>query len=92
LLASGRNHDFLASLLARSAFRRSVGDWDGGAPDLDELEEIAETGPMRLYLCDMRSSARGSLWAKMEAFAPLLGHRQMSAEAGVPGDKERKSC
>src|SRR5258708_4017658 len=40
-------------LLARAAFRRSVGDWDGAAGDLDEVEEIAEPGPMRLYLCDM---------------------------------------
>src|SRR5258705_4488887 len=40
-------------LFARAAFRRSVGDWDGAARDLDEVAEIAEPGPMRLYLCDM---------------------------------------
>jgi hypothetical protein len=40
-------------LLARAALRRALGDWDGAARDLDEVEEIARPGPMRLHLCDM---------------------------------------
>jgi len=60
-------------LLARAAFRRSVGDWDGAARDLDEVEEIAEPGPMRLYLCDMALERARLAFARIEAFAPLNG-------------------
>jgi hypothetical protein len=44
------------------AFRRSIGNWEGAARDLDELEEIAaaETmNPMKLLLCDMASGRVG---------------------------------
>src|SRR5262249_44638899 len=51
--ASGHVKFVPQGLLALAAFHRSVGDWDGAARDLDEVEEIAELGPMRLYLCDM---------------------------------------
>ena len=60
-------------LLARAAFRRSVGDWDGAARDLDEVEEIAEPGPMRLFLCDMALERARLAFARSEAFAPLNG-------------------
>jgi hypothetical protein len=43
---------FPRGLLARATFRRSIGDRDGTARDLGEVEEIAEPGPMRLHLCD----------------------------------------
>jgi tetratricopeptide (TPR) repeat protein len=59
--------------LARSDFRRSVGDWDGAARDLDEVEELAEPGPMRLYLCDMALERTRLAFARIEAFAPLNG-------------------
>jgi tetratricopeptide (TPR) repeat protein len=52
LRASGRNEHVPRGLLARAAFRRAVGYWDRAARDLDEAQEIAEPGPMRLYLCD----------------------------------------
>src|SRR5260370_19130272 len=61
------------ALLARSAFRRSVGDWDGAARDLDEVEEIAEPGPMRLFLCDMALGRARLAFARIAAFAPLNG-------------------
>ncbi len=61
------------ALLARSAFRRSVGDWDGAARDLDEVEEIAEPGPMRLFLCDMALERARLAFARIAAFAPLNG-------------------
>ena len=60
-------------LLARAAFRRSIGDWDSAARDLDEVEEIAEPGPMRLYLCDAALERARLAFAKIEAFAPLNG-------------------
>ena len=63
LRASGRN-DFVASgLLARAAFSRVVGEWEGATRDLDEAKEIAEPGLMRLFLCDVRArTARGLRW------------------------------
>jgi hypothetical protein len=60
-------------LLASAAFRRSVGDWSGAAHDLDEVEEIAEPGPMRLFLCDMALERARLAFAHIEAFAPLNG-------------------
>src|SRR5258708_6941657 len=60
-------------LLARAAFRRSVGDRDGAARDLDEVEEIAEPGPMRLSLCDMALERARLAFARIAAFAPLTG-------------------
>src|SRR5712672_1191941 len=60
-------------LLARAAFRRSVGDWGGAARDLDEVEEIAEPGPMRLFLCDMALERARLAFARIAAFAPLNG-------------------
>jgi tetratricopeptide (TPR) repeat protein len=60
-------------LLASAAFHRDVGDWDGAARDLDEVEEIAEPGPMRLYLCDMALERARLAFARAEAFAPLNG-------------------
>jgi len=60
-------------LLARAAFRRSVGDWDGAARDLDEVEEIAEPGPMRLHLCKLALERARLAFARIAAFAPLTG-------------------
>ncbi len=60
-------------LIARAAFRRAVGDWDGAARDLDEAQEIAEPGPMRLYLCDCALERARLALARREAFAPLNG-------------------
>ena len=60
-------------LLARAAFHRSVGDWVGAARDLDEVEEIAEPGPMKLFLCDMALERARLALARAEAFAPLNG-------------------
>jgi tetratricopeptide (TPR) repeat protein len=73
LHAAGRVDYFPLGLLARAAFRRSVGDWDGAARDLDEVEEIAEPGPMRLYLCDVALERARLAFARIEAFAPLNG-------------------
>src|SRR5207245_3751127 len=60
-------------LLARASFCRSVGDWEGAARDLDEVEELAEQGPMRLRLCDMALQRARLAFARIEAFAPLNG-------------------
>jgi hypothetical protein len=73
LRAAGRLDAAPRGLLARAVFRRSVGDWDGAARDLDEVEEIAGPGPMRLYLCDMALERARLAFARIEAFAPLNG-------------------
>jgi hypothetical protein len=73
LRASGSNDFLPRGLLARAAFRRSVGDWDGAARDLDEVEEIAEPGTMRLFLCDAALERARLAFARLEAFAPLNG-------------------
>ena len=68
---SGNSEHLPRGLLARTAFRRSVGDWRGAARDLDEVEEIAEPGPMRLFLCDAALERARLAFACREAFAPL---------------------
>jgi hypothetical protein len=73
LRASGSGHYMPRGHLARAAFRRSVGDWGGAARDLDEVEEIAEPGPMRLFLCDMALERARLAFARIAAFAPLNG-------------------
>ncbi len=73
LRASGHNDELARGLIARAAFRRSIGYWDGAARDLDEAEEIAEPGPMRLYLCDIALERARLALARREAFAPLNG-------------------
>jgi tetratricopeptide (TPR) repeat protein len=73
LRATAKLDEVPRALLARTAFRRSVGDWDGAARDLDEVEEIAEPGPMRLFLCDMALERARLAFARIAAFAPLTG-------------------
>jgi hypothetical protein len=73
LRGAGTTHHIPRGLLARAAFRRSVGDWDGAGRDLDEVEEIAEPGPMRLFLCDRALERARLAFARIEAFAPLNG-------------------
>jgi tetratricopeptide (TPR) repeat protein len=73
LRASGQNDDLSRGLIARAAFRRAAGNWDGAKRDLDEAEEIAEPGPMRLYLCDIALERARLALARREAFAPVAG-------------------
>jgi TIR domain/AAA ATPase domain len=73
LHASGRRDYVPRGLFARAVFRRAVGDWGGAARDLDEAQEIAEPGPMRLYLCDCALGRARLALAGREAFAPLNG-------------------
>ena len=61
------------SLLARATFGRSIGNWIGAARDLDEAEEIAEPGPMRLHLCDLALGRARLAFARIEGFVPLNG-------------------
>jgi hypothetical protein len=73
LRAAGTTHHISRGLLARAALRRCVGDWSGAAVDLDEVQEIAEPGQMKLFLCDMALERARQSFARIEAFAPLNG-------------------
>jgi hypothetical protein len=71
LRTAGANHYLPRGLLARAAFRRAIGDWDGAKRDLCEAKEIAESGLMRLYWCDCALERARLALARREAFAPL---------------------
>jgi hypothetical protein len=73
LRATESNNHLPRCLLARAALHRALCDWDGAARDLDEVEEIARPGPMRLYLCDLALERARLALAGCEAFAPLDG-------------------
>jgi tetratricopeptide (TPR) repeat protein len=73
LRALGQNDHLPRGLIARAAFRRANGDWEGAKRDLDEAKEIAEPGQMRLYLCDCALERARLAFAQREAFAPLAG-------------------
>jgi tetratricopeptide (TPR) repeat protein len=91
LRTAGQSDRIPSGLLARAAFHRSVGDWDGAARDLDEVEEIAGPGPMRLFLCDMALERARLAFARGEAFAPLNGLIDDSPpKPQPPGEADRK--
>ena len=71
LRTSGYSEYLPFGFLGRAAFRRSIGDWEGAARDLDEVEEIALPGPMRVFLCDIALERARLALARSEAFAPL---------------------
>ena len=73
LRASGERVWVARGVLARAAFRRAVGDWDGAWRDLDEVDETATLGPMRLHFCDLALERARLALARREAFAPLNG-------------------
>jgi tetratricopeptide (TPR) repeat protein len=92
LHTAGQLDDIPRGLLARATFRRSVGNWDGAARDLDEVVEIAEPGPMRLFLCDTALERARLAFARIEAFAPLNALIDDSpAQPAVLSDAKRKS-
>ncbi len=57
--------------LARARLSRAVGEFAAARRDLDEVLEIAEPGPMRLHLCDMRLELCRLALAELFCFAPL---------------------
>ncbi len=73
LRASGQNEFVPRGLLARAGFRRAIGDVGAARRDLDDVQEIAEPGPMRLYLCDCALKRARLALARREGFSPLNG-------------------
>ena len=83
-----RNDHLPHGLLARAAFRRAIGDWDGAKRDLDEAKEIAEPGLMRLYWCDCALEGARLALAQREVFAPLNGLVERSPPPPVLPDSD----
>jgi len=54
LRRAGRQDHLPIGLLTRALYRAVTGDFDGAREDLEEAYEIAERGPMRLHLADIR--------------------------------------
>jgi tetratricopeptide (TPR) repeat protein len=88
LRTSGENVLIPRGLLARAAFRRAVGEWEGAARDLDEAKEIAEPAPMRLHLCDCALERARVALARREGFAPLNGFVEPSPPPPVLPDPD----
>jgi tetratricopeptide (TPR) repeat protein len=86
LCASGMSEHLPRGLLARAAFRGSVGDWDGAERDLDEVVEIAEPGRMRLFLCDAALERARLAFARLEVCAPLCGLVDETSPTRAPPD------
>jgi tetratricopeptide (TPR) repeat protein len=92
LRTSGRADHLPRGLLGRAAFHRSIGDWAGAARDLDEVLEIAEPGPMRLFLCDMALERARLALARGLRSAPLNGLIESGPpKPEQPSEAERKS-
>jgi tetratricopeptide (TPR) repeat protein len=87
LRAAGTSDYLPRGLLARATFRRSVGDWDGAMRDFEEVEEVAEPGPMKLHLCDLALQRARLAFAQIETFAPLNGtlEKDNPPKPAVPG-------
>jgi hypothetical protein len=73
LHAAGSNNHLPRGLLARATLHRCLGDWNSTAGCLNEAEDIAAPGPMRLFLCDVALQRARAALARIEVFAPLNG-------------------
>jgi tetratricopeptide (TPR) repeat protein len=81
-VAAGIRWHLPRGLLARAAFRRAVGDLSGACRDLDDVLDVAEFGPLRLFLCDMYLERARVAFARVEGFSPLneLGNNNPSIQ------------
>ncbi len=83
---SSSNNHIPEALLSRAALSRCLGDWIGSYRDIEDVEEIAEPGPMKLFLCDLALERARVALAEAEAFAPLNGLIQDGPPAPVVPD------
>jgi hypothetical protein len=60
LRASGQNDQVPRGLLARAAFRRALGDWDGAKRDLNEDKRDHRTGKNATVLVRLRTRTRAA--------------------------------
>jgi hypothetical protein len=93
LRQAGHEDELPRGLLARAALRRLTGDPAGAAADLNEAEEIANRGSMKLYLADVHlERTRLSLFQKDDPTAARESYeeaRRLVAETGY-GRRERE--
>ncbi len=79
LRAAGMQNNLPLALLARAAWFRATQDYALAHKDLDEAKELAESGPMRLHLCDYHlESARLAL--AENRLADAREHRRYAAQ------------
>ena len=71
LVRAGIGAHLSRGYLARAVFFRSAGNWREAALDLDEVEEAAQPGSIKLTLCDTALGRARLALAEVEAFAPL---------------------
>ncbi len=71
LRRSGQATYVPTGLLARARLRRNIGDLPAARRDLDEVEEIAALGPMKLHLCDMHGELCRLALTERDGYAPL---------------------
>lgn len=83
LRAAGRTSELSCSLLAHAAFWRCIGAWEIATRALDEVEEIAEPGPMRLLLCDTALERARLAVSQIEAFVPFYGMFNSDPQKGI---------
>lgn len=93
LRRAGTIHYLPGGLLSRTWLRALQGDDDGARTDLDEAWEIAERGPMRLYLADIHLY-RARLFHAVQPYpwdsphADLAAARKLIEECGYWRRKE----
>jgi hypothetical protein len=73
LITAGQSEDLARGMLARATYHRCTGDWSAAKRDLDEVGDIAESGPMKLFLCDVSLERARLALAASEGFSPLNG-------------------
>ncbi|HEX4304281.1 MAG TPA: TIR domain-containing protein [Rhizomicrobium sp.] len=79
-------------LIGRAILGRCFGDWAGSTRDLEEVEDIARSGPMKLHLCDAALERARLALAKREGFAPLNGmFEALPPKSKVPEEIKRGS-
>jgi tetratricopeptide (TPR) repeat protein len=93
LRQASQEHQLPRGLLARATLRRLTGDPAGAAADLDEAEEIAGRGSMKLHLADVHlERTRLALFQKDDPAAARESYekaRRLVAETGY-GRRERE--
>jgi hypothetical protein len=93
LRRAGTTHHIPRALLSRAWLRFVENDRDGAQSDLDEAWDIAERGPMRLFMADIHLYRARLFWREAEypwksPQADLAAARRLTEECGYGRRKE----
>ncbi|MCB9958812.1 MAG: TIR domain-containing protein [Rhodospirillaceae bacterium] len=88
LRSAGIMDEVPLGLLVRAEVSRAIGDWQTAIEDLDEVLEIAEPGPMKLFMADAALERCRLCLARIDADAPLNHHFDDIPEPAKPGPEE----